>query len=89
MFPNNQFFQCPTYFASSVFFSIVIIITIILVVSMTTNTEIIGIVGSVLGLFMTFWTLRLFYLSFYPNPDCEAKGFPGQYFWPWSPIVKK
>lgn len=88
MFPNNEFFQCPTYFSSNMFFSIVIII-ILLIITLGVGTfgadgKIIVIAGGIFGLFMAFWVIRIFYLSFFPNPDCEARGFPGQHFWPWS-----
>lgn len=87
MFPNNEFFQCPTYFSSNMFFSIVIIILLLIIDKTGADGKTIGIAGGIFGLFMIFWNIRIFYLSIYPNSDCEAKGFPGQQFWPWSSVV--
>ena len=78
MFPENEFWQCPSYtwssFLLSIIVGLIIALSFLMGESAGSKLQIVG------GLFMLFWMFRTLYHWIYPDPRCEAKGFPGQHY---------
>ena len=79
MFPNNEFWQCPSY-AYSMFILSILAALILVVASQLLSESGVDKVAKLIGVFMIFWILRVLYRFFVPNKNCEAKGFPGQHY---------
>ena len=79
VFPNNEFWQCPSYTYSTFVLGIIIGLIIWITFYMA-GAEAAEKVGNFGGLFMIFWALRTLYLFAYPNIGCEATGYPGQHY---------
>lgn len=79
MFPDNEFWQCPSYSYSSLVLGIIVGL-IIMVTFMIGGAEVGSIATSAGGLFMTFWFLRTLLHWFSPNAKCATIGYPGQHY---------
>ena len=74
MFPNNEFWQCPSYTWSSMVIGVMIGIVVYL--SFLVNEKV-GAVMAVVGSLVAFvWILRTVYLWFVPNEKCKTVGYP-------------
>ena len=78
MFPNNEFWQCPSYTWSSFIFGSIIFF-IIWLVSLTKNKTAISATAAIGGIFMLGWGLYTLFHWFKPNKECAAVGYPGQH----------
>ena len=78
MFPENEFWQCPSYtwssFLLSIIVGLIIALSFLMGESAGSKLQIVG------GLFMLFWMFRTLNHWIYPDPRCEAKGFPGHHY---------
>lgn len=77
MFPDNQFWQCPSYTWSSFVLSSIICL-IIGLMFLTAGPKAAMTTSKILSMFMLFWMFRTLYHFVSPNKDCEAKGYIGQ-----------
>jgi hypothetical protein len=75
MFPDNEFFQCPSYTYSSFVLATVVALIIFLVSKI--NMKAVPIATAIGSLFLVFWALRTVYLWVSPNKECAATGYPG------------
>jgi hypothetical protein len=78
MFPNNEFWQCPSYTWSS--FVLGIAIWLILAIVATISEEMVPSTSLILVAASLFWIIRTFVHFVSPNEACEAKGYPGQHY---------
>ena len=85
MFPDNEFWQCPSWAITSVYASIILgVIMFIAIKVFGTESAYYVAVGG--GLVMLFLLCRTVYHWFSPDARCETKGFPGQHYG--SPFYK-
>lgn len=77
-FPNNEFWQCPSYTWSSIVLGL--IVSIIISLAFLINDSLGTFVANVGSLFLVFWILRTVLYWVNPNPECEARGYPGQHY---------
>ena len=78
MFPDNEFFQCPSYTYSS--FLIGIVVSLIIWMITLINKDLGGKAALLGGLVMFCWALRTLWLWVSPYEGCETKGYPGQHY---------
>ena len=78
MFPENEFWQCPSYTWSS--FLLSIIVGLIMALSFLMGESVGSKLRIVGGLFMLLWMFRTLYHWISPDPRCEVTGFPGQHY---------
>ena len=78
MFPDNEFWQCPSYTWSSFLLSLVV--SIIIALAMLGGQTSVQGAQLVCGLMVLFWMGRTMMHWFSPDARCEAKGFPGQHY---------
>ena len=79
MFPDNEFWQCPSYTYSSLVLGTIVGL-IIIFTFMIGGDKYGSIAVSAGGLFMTFWVLRTLLHWFIPNAKCATVGYPGQHY---------
>ena len=79
MFPNNEFWQCPSYTYSTFVLGIIICL-IIWITFYIAGTEAAETVSKAGGLFMIFWALRTLLHFVDPNTNCATKGYEGQHY---------
>jgi len=87
VFPNNEFFQCPSWTWSSFVLSTIITLVVILIGMVFGNTgyAIAGGVGSFLMIVWGFYVLSMF---FAPNVGCKSVGYPTRsYINPFAPSL--
>ena len=91
---DNEFWQCPSYTYSMFLLFMILTIAIYIYIKMQfsnangkyTLEELISKGGNVFMLYLLMSTIYIgfstyiLYKFFNPNPECEAKGFPGQHY---------
>jgi hypothetical protein len=78
LFPDNEFFQCPSYTSSSLiigFYTWFIILAVSMVMP-----SLVPQVSGLMGLVAFVWFFYNIARFFSPNPGCERVGYPGQHF---------
>lgn len=78
MFPENEFWQCPSNTWSS--FVIGIMVSIVIAMSFTVNNDIGTLVASAGVILTLLWSIRTLIHWFKPDLRCAAVGFPGQHY---------
>ena len=78
MFPDNEFWQCPTYTWST--FLIGLMVSCIISLSFLGGENIGYAVSAGGGIFTFFWMCRTMVHWVNPDERCEAKGFPGHHY---------
>lgn len=78
MFPQNEFWQCPSHAWTMTLLST--IFSIILIIILSINIRVGSITGIVFGIFLFLVSIRTFIHWIYPNPGCETRGYPGQHY---------
>jgi hypothetical protein len=78
MFPQNEFWQCPSHMWSSLVVGA--LVTLVVMMSFMINFGV-GVLMYGVGIFFTlFWLTRTFIHWLSPDVRCEARGFPGQHY---------
>jgi hypothetical protein len=77
-FPQNEFWQCPSYTWSSTVLGVMI--TLVIMLSFMVDTKlgaVMSVVGGVVGI---LWALRVLYKWFVPDQRCNPVGFTPNHY---------
>lgn len=83
-FPDNEFWQCPSYTWSSIVLGVMV--SIIVALAFLVNNDLGSFAMNVGSLFLFFWMVRTFFKWIDPDPRCETQ-FKGQHYI--NPFYKK
>lgn len=76
-FPDNEFWQCPSYTWSSIVLGVMV--SIVIALAFLVNNDLGSLALNIGSIFLLFWMVRTFVHWISPNPRC-ATGFTGQHY---------